>query len=140
MKLRLHHVGMLVADIAVARRVYQDRFGYDVHGDIVHDPGQTAYVQFMKLPGDTTFLEFIAPDGPGSKLADALNKGVGLHHLCYATETLDESCDYLRQQGMSLVRRPVGAVAFHGRRIAWLMGRDRMLVELVEQGAGVPVI
>ena len=66
MKLRLHHVGMFVADITAARRVYQDRFGYDVHGDVVHDPVQTAYVQFMRLPGDASFLEFIAPDGPAA--------------------------------------------------------------------------
>jgi hypothetical protein len=33
---------------------------------------------------------------------------------------------------MSLVRKPLPAVAFSGNLIAWVMRRDRLLVELVE--------
>jgi methylmalonyl-CoA/ethylmalonyl-CoA epimerase len=36
---------------------------------------------------------------------------------------------------MLLLQRPVPAAAFPGRRIAWLMGDDRLPVELVEEGA-----
>ena len=125
---------MLVADIPTVKRIYQDRFGYAAHGDIVHDRVQTAYVQFMKLPHDSTYLEFISPDGPDSKLGQAMDKGGGLHHLCYVTDALEDACRHLRTTGMSLIHRPVGAVAFQDRRIAWLMGRDRILIELVEQG------
>jgi hypothetical protein len=34
---------------------------------------------------------------------------------------------------MFLVSAPVPATAFLGRRIAWLMDRDGLLIELVEQ-------
>jgi len=132
MKLKLHHVGMLVSDIPAMKRLYQDRFGYHPDGDIIHDSVQTAYVQFMKLPNDSSYLEFISPDGPNSKLQRALSQGIGLHHLCYETDAIDECSAELRGRGMSLIQRPVGAVAFQGRRIAWLMGRDRVLIELVE--------
>jgi len=40
----------------------------------------------------------------------------------------------LRSGGFFLIAAPVPAVAFDGRRIAWLLGRDRSLVELVERG------
>ena len=36
---------------------------------------QTAYVQFLALAGESMFLELVAPDGPGSKLAHALARG-----------------------------------------------------------------
>jgi methylmalonyl-CoA/ethylmalonyl-CoA epimerase len=63
-----------------------------------------------------------------------LKKGGGTHHVCYAVEDIDAACADLRRHGMSLIRTPVSAAAFRGRRIAWLMGRDRMLTELVEEG------
>jgi hypothetical protein len=34
-----------------------------------------------------------------------------------------------------IIAAPVPAVAFNGRRIAWLIGRDKLLTELVERGA-----
>ncbi len=136
MNLRLHHVGMLVADIDKEMRTYEKRFGYDALGATIHDPAQTAYVQFMKLPQDRACLELISPDGPASKLSSALTNRVGLHHLCYATDALDQTCAELRKKGMTLIEAPLSAPAFRGRRIAWLMGRDRILIELVEQGSG----
>jgi methylmalonyl-CoA/ethylmalonyl-CoA epimerase len=134
MNLRLHHVGMLVADISKESLVYQERFGYNVHSDIIHDPRQTAYIQFLRLPEDRVYLELVSPDRPESKFSNALKKGVGLHHLCYSTNALEHSCSELRGKGMTLIQAPVSALAFHGRRIVWLMGRDRILVELVERG------
>jgi methylmalonyl-CoA/ethylmalonyl-CoA epimerase len=140
MNLRLHHIGMLVHNIESARQTYERRFGYDAQSGVVHDPNQGAFVQFFRLPQDDVFLEFVSPDGPESKLNGALNKGVGLHHLCYATDSIEQSCAELRSNGMTLIEPPVCAQAFPGRRIAWLMGRDRVLVELIEEGArkGLP--
>jgi len=140
MNLKLHHVGMLVGSIEKEARVYQERFGYDAQGEVIHDPAQTAFVQFFRLPQDEVFLELVSPDSAESKLSNALNQGVRLHHLCYATDSIDQSCAELRKKGMTLIQPPVGASAFPGRRVAWLMGRDRVLVELVEQTAvkGLP--
>jgi methylmalonyl-CoA/ethylmalonyl-CoA epimerase len=132
---RLHHTGLVVADIDTARETYVRRFGYEVKSSIIHDPIQAAHVQFLKLPGDAGYLEFVCPDGPHSKLNNALAKGGPLHHLCYATPDIQGACRKLRSEGLSLIQAPVQAAAFPGRRIAWLMGRDRLLVELVEEGA-----
>ena len=132
--LRLHHVGILVGDIPDSVAQYVNRFGYQVKSDLIHDPKQQARVQFVRLPGDSVYLEFVTPDGPQSRLSGALSKGGGLHHLCYSADDIDSACADLRSKGMTLVRPPIPAVAFEGRRIAWLMGRDRLLMELVERG------
>jgi len=47
----LHHVGILVPDVAQAAGRYVETFGYRVCGPIVHDPVQTAYVQLLALNG-----------------------------------------------------------------------------------------
>lgn len=133
MQLTLHHVGIVVSDIAAATSLYTSRFGYEVKSDIIHDSWQRAYVRFLRLPGDQTYLEFVSPDGPESRLHHALAKKQSIHHLCYATGDIDSTCRDLQGRGMTLVRAPVSAVAFRGRRIAWMMGRDYVLVELVEK-------
>lgn len=132
--MRLHHVGILIKDISGSAELYSGRFGYRRKSDVIHDPVQRAYVQFLELPGDRVYLEFISPDNPESHLWGALNKGGGVHHICYAAADIDATIAELRRKGMTLLRSPVAAVAFHGRRVAWLMGRDRALVELVEEG------
>jgi methylmalonyl-CoA/ethylmalonyl-CoA epimerase len=55
---------------------------------VLHDRLQTAFVQFLKLAGDRTYLELVAPDGHESKLMNAAKRG-GLNHLCYAAGPLD---------------------------------------------------
>ncbi len=135
MLMNVHHVGVVVENVEKATVQYVESYGYVVHSGIIHDPVQTAYVRFLKLPGDATYLELVAPDGPQSKLANSLNKGGGLNHLCYSTEDIDAAFRDLRARGLFALQRPVAAVAFRGRRIAWLMGRDRIPVELVERGA-----
>lgn len=132
--IRLHHVGIVVADINRAREDYVRRFGFEVRSEVIHDPEQTAYVQFLRMIGDSTYVELVSPDGPESKLANALSKGGGLNHLCYATPDIDGTIKAMTSTGMRLIRKPVPATAFGGRKIAWLLGRDLALVELVEQG------
>jgi methylmalonyl-CoA/ethylmalonyl-CoA epimerase len=130
----LHHVGIVVGDITEAAGRYVERFGCTVCTGLIHDPTQTAFVQFLRQPGDAVYLELVAPDGPGSKLAHALSKGGGLNHLGYAVDDIESACRELRLRKMALVQAPVAAVAFPGRRIAWLIGRDRIPIELVERG------
>jgi methylmalonyl-CoA/ethylmalonyl-CoA epimerase len=63
----------------------------------------------------------------------AIEKGGGLNHLCYSTGDIEAACRSLRQADMVIVHEPTPAVAFGGRRIAWLVGQDRVLTELVER-------
>jgi catechol 2,3-dioxygenase-like lactoylglutathione lyase family enzyme len=127
-------VGIVVEDIERSARVYMERFGYEARSGIVHDPLQTAYVQFLSFPGDRIFLEFVSPDGPESSLALALKKGGGLNHICYSTVDIEETCRQLRSAGLFLIQSPTEAVAFNRRKIAWLADKSGTLFEVVEKG------
>ncbi len=131
--LRLHHVGNAVLDLESAVGLYCRRFGYKVISDLIHDPGQTARVQFLRLEADSVYLELVSPDGPGSKLAKAVTRGGGLNHLCYTCGPMEAAIDALESSGMKLISDPRPGVAFANRRICWLLGQDPLPVELVER-------
>ena len=133
MDLQLHHIGVAVRDIGRATEDHRRRLGCQTVGELYHDPVQTAFIQFLSVPGDPVLIELVAPDGPTSKLAAAVKKGVGINHLCYSTDDIDAACEFLRGDGMVVILDPTPAVAFSGRRIAWLMGEEWYLTELVER-------
>ena len=60
-------------------------------------------------------------------------KRQGLHHLCYEVNDLEAELETARSHGGIVVRKPVPAVAFGGRRIAWVFTRYKLLVEFLEQ-------
>ncbi len=130
--LRLHHVGHATKSIETICASYVQRYGYEICTPVIHDPLQTALVQFLRLPGDQTYLEFVAPDGSESILTGATNRG-GLNHLCYTCGPLEPAIESLEATQMRLISEPKVAVAFGGRRICWLVGLDRIPIELVER-------
>ena len=48
---RLHHVGYATKQIEPLTESYVARYGYQVSTPVIHDPFQTALVQFLKLEG-----------------------------------------------------------------------------------------
>ncbi|MHB1126549.1 MAG: VOC family protein [Bacillota bacterium] len=132
MRLHLHHIGILVKDISKTVANYEKIYNCKKKSNIIHDPIQTAFVQFLTIQDNNMYTELIAPDGQNSKLMNALKKGGGIHHLCYLTDDLESTCVRLSSTGMLLLQEPVAAVAFGGRRIAWVMGLDGVPVELLE--------
>jgi methylmalonyl-CoA/ethylmalonyl-CoA epimerase len=133
LELSLHHIGYAVKTTEPVAGRYVERYGYELCTAIIHDPLQKALVQFLRLPGDDAYLEFVAPDSPESALTSALKGGGKLHHICYAANMLEETIDQLEADGMVLISEPKPAVAFAGRRICWLIDDNRLLVELVER-------
>ena len=132
-ELSLHHIGYAVKTIAPPSEHYIQRFGYKPATPILHDPLQTAFVQFLSLPGDRVYLELVAPDGPQSKLQNGVRSGGKFHHLCYATSHLEDAIEQFKVPGVVLVSGPKPAAALGGRRICWLLDENSMLIELVER-------
>jgi methylmalonyl-CoA/ethylmalonyl-CoA epimerase len=131
--LRLHHVGNAVSDLEAAAELYVRRFGYRILTGAIHDAGQTARVQFLRLEGDSVYFELVSPDRPESKLTNAVKRGGGLNHLCYTCGPMEAVIAALESTGMKLISGPRPGVAFGGRRICWLLGQEPLPIELVER-------
>jgi methylmalonyl-CoA/ethylmalonyl-CoA epimerase len=62
-------------------------------------------------------------------------KGGGFHHVCYEVADLEEEMAGMKSRKALIARRPKPAVAFQGRRIAWMLTAEKLLIELLEQQA-----
>jgi methylmalonyl-CoA/ethylmalonyl-CoA epimerase len=132
----LHHIGYLTDDLETEAARWCADFGYQRDGQVYTDPVQTAKVCFLRLPGADHWLELVTPDGPSSKLANALRQQSTFHHLCYEVPNVTEALAALRERGWLPLGPPSAAVAFGGRPVAWVMDQRRVLIELVEAGEG----
>jgi methylmalonyl-CoA/ethylmalonyl-CoA epimerase len=78
-------------------------------------------------------IELVEPAAPDSPVVNFLRKGGGLHHLCYEVSDLEAHLSRMRERGGMVVKRPLPAVAFENRRIAWVFTRQKLLLEFLEE-------
>ncbi len=129
-----HHLGVAVKSIDKTVPVYRDLFGYQVLSGPFDDPIQRVSVCFVGHgePGGIV-IELIAPLGDKTPIDGLLAKGGGAYHVCYEVADLDRTLATLASKKCVVVSKPVPAVAFNQRRIAWLFTPTQQLIELLEQ-------
>lgn len=135
---RLKHVGMAVPALGPTTELLAGLLGYRVVSGPFDDPIQRVQVNFLTAgTKDVAEIELIAPLGENSPVKSLLGKGgASAYHLCFETTDLEGALDHARSLGCMVVSEPVPAVAFGGRKIAWLYTPTRQLFELVEAEMG----
>ena len=132
--LRLHHVGFVVANIETAMPGFLRSLAAEWDGQVFHDPLQKVRVAFLATRSQDPAIELVEPAGDGSPVLRFLQeRGGGLHHVCYEVADLEEELAAFRSRGALIAKRPLPAVAFGGRRIAWVITSEKLLVELLEE-------
>ena len=102
-------------------------------GAIIHDPNQVVRVTFLHSNSTADpLIELVEPAGEKSPVLGFLQQGGGLHHLCYQVDNLEEQLRRSRAAGGLVWGAPLPAVAFGGRRIAWVFTRNKLLLEYLE--------
>lgn len=132
--LRLSHVGVAVPELGPATSSLQAIFGYRVISGPFNDPIQRVSVNFMTTSAaDQVEIELVAPLTDDSPVRAMLGKnGGGAYHLCFETADMEAALAHSKRNGCMIVSPPAPAVAFGGRRIAWVYTPTRQLFELVE--------
>jgi methylmalonyl-CoA/ethylmalonyl-CoA epimerase len=117
---KLHHVGIAVRSLG----------DLGVEDKAVNDPLQRVSVAFVDIHG--TLFELIEPSGEHSPIQRSLESGQRLMHVCYTVPDLSAALTEGRRHGFHRIRQSVPAVAFAGRKIAWVFSSTYGLVELLE--------
>lgn len=130
----LHHIGFVLASIPESAESFARSLGATWDGNIIFDPLQKVRVTFLQGAHlNDALIELVEPGSADSPVTRFLQRGGGLHHLCYEVNDLEGHLEFCRSVGHAIIRPPVPAVAFGGRRIAWTVTRKRLLVEFLER-------
>lgn len=129
-----HHVGIVVASISKSAEGLANMLQADWDERVFHDSHQGVRVTFLKSRrAGEPLWELVEPAHDKSPVQSFAAKGGGLHHICYAVDNLEQALAGARSLGAIITRRPTPAIAFDGRRIAWIYTRNRLLIEYLER-------
>jgi len=133
----LHHLGFVVPDIAAGMEGFVRSLAAVWNGRVYEDPFQRVRVAFLATRPEDPLIELVEPMLEDSPVRRFLaERGGGLHHVCYEVGSLENEMAKMKTRNSMIIRRPKPAVAFDGRRIAWMLTRERLLVELLESDNG----
>ena len=128
-----HHVGFVIASIQDSVRSFATSLDAKWDGEIIDDPSQVVRVAFLHGKSNADpLIELVEPAGEKSPVLVFLRRGGGLHHLCYQVDNLEEELRRSRAAGGIIWGAPLPAVAFGGRRIAWVFNKIKLLLEYLE--------
>jgi methylmalonyl-CoA/ethylmalonyl-CoA epimerase len=129
---RLHHVGFAIRSIENEIAAFGSSILASWDGKIFHDPLQKVRVTFLQTNPADALIELVEPAADDSPVGQFLKRGGGLHHLCYEVPDLDAHLGKMQAGGGITVKPPLPAVAFENRRIAWVVTRQKLLLEFLE--------
>jgi len=130
----LHHLGCVVPSISAVADAFAASISASWNGQIIHDPFQRVHVAFFKpVDARNPVYELVEPAADDSPVTRFLKKGGGLHHVCYEIDNLESGLEEARKVGFVVVSPAKPAVAFGGRRIAWICSKNRLLIEFLER-------
>lgn len=132
--MKLHHIGRVVGDLKEAIGYYKDNFGLDSVSEQIVDPIQKVEVVFIDLGfGRDLTLELIKPVGEDSPVFKFLEKGGGLHHLCFEVEDIQKAMIDFRQKGSLVLGNPVPGKGHDDRLTLWVYTSKKELIELIQK-------
>ena len=128
-----HHIGYACTTITRERSVLE-AMGYRLEQAAFSDPVQGVHGCFMVGAGPRIEL---LENLPGSDtLTPWLSAGIKMYHLAYEVNDIHATLAWARGRRGIVKVRPVAAVAFGGRLIAFVFFRNGLLTEFIEAERG----
>jgi len=127
-------VGVAVPSLEPTTELLKALFGYRVVSGPFDDPVHKVTVSFLATGvHDVPQIELIAPLGEDSPINLMLTReGVTAYHLCFETTDIVGALAHAKKNGCVIVSAPKPAVAFQGRRVAWIYTQSNQLFEFLE--------
>jgi methylmalonyl-CoA/ethylmalonyl-CoA epimerase len=128
----IDHLGIAVADLEAATRLYRDVLGFAVSGgEFLPDRGLE--VRFVET-GNSRIELLGATRGDSEISAFLERRGEGIHHLCLAVNDIEGTVAGMRERGARIVGAGIQRGA-HGNRVAFIHPKSThgVLIELVEK-------
>ncbi len=129
---KIDHVGIAVAGLDEALKLFRDQLGLECKGiELVEE--QKVKVAFLPVgESKIELLEATDPEGPVGKFVE--KKGGGVHHLSFRVKNIEEKLKQLKEKGVALIdEKPRYGAG--GAKIAFLHPKSTggVLIEICER-------
>lgn len=129
--MKLNHIGIVVSNIEKKLKFYEKICDSPISlPSIITDKIQGVKVCFINI--GKIALELIEPLDETSPVSNFLKKGGGFNHLCFETDNMEEALRWTKDIGGIVVKKPLPAAAFGGKRIAFASFKGSILMEFLE--------
>lgn len=123
----VHHIAVLSSDYEKAKAFYIDTLGLRVLRDVTRaDKGDRKLD--LALGGGAELELFIRPSSPPRP---NWPEALGLRHLAFAVESVEESAAYLNGRGV--LTQPIRLDPYTGKKTAFFFDPDGLPLELYER-------
>jgi methylmalonyl-CoA/ethylmalonyl-CoA epimerase len=127
----IEHIGIAVKNLESSIRFYEEILRLKCYGieEVKDQKVRTAFFQVGQTKIE--LLESTDPEGPIAKFIE--KKGEGIHHIAFATETIEKQLEELKEKGIQLIDEKPRKGA-EGLDIAFLHPKSTLgvLIELCE--------
>lgn len=132
----IHHTGIAVSSIEEKMPFYLNALGMKQLTPIIEDPIQkvkVVLVGYSESDQNPPFIELVEPAGSTTPIDRFLKQHISLYHYCIEVSHIDEALQQAKANKAIIVQKPVPAVLFNNRKIAWILTPDRYLIEFLEK-------
>ena len=111
---RVHHIGLVVADLEPAKKLWLDTYGFSVDESRSPLPdGRNVSldnVNILDIPVGESEIEINKANDPQSGTGrDLERRGQGAHHICLYSDDIDDDVKRLQDAGLQLIVPPTGS-------------------------------
>ena len=126
---KFHHIGYATTSLEKERSFFTT-LGYHQEGESFSDLNQGVTGCFMSGPGPRIELLENLPDS--TILTPWIKAGIKMYHFAYFVDSLDEAINWAREKRGKICVESVSAVAFGGRQICFVIFRNGLMLEFIE--------
>lgn len=132
----IHHTGLAVTSIEEKLPFYINALGMKQLTEIKHDPIQKVRVVLLGYTEDEShppFIELVEPSGSNTPIDRFLKQNISIYHYCIEVPDINKALQTVREHKALIIQRPVPAVLFNNRLIAWILTPDKYLIEFLQK-------
>lgn len=127
----IDHIGIVTKSLDSSIKQWESTFGYSQYTEIVENTKQQVRIVFMRKK-DSLEIKLIEPSSNSSPIYKFAMRGGGLHHLCFKSDNLNKSIDFLKSKNCLLVAPPQPGEAFDNNPIAFLLAQNNLNIEVID--------
>ena len=129
--MKIDHICFAVKNLQDGIAYWERVFGYEQMTEMVENTLQKVKVVFLKKD-ESLLIKLIEPVEGNQSLLNFVNRGGGFHHLCFKCSDIDEKIVDLNNQGLLTLVPPQPGEAFNNNKIAFLLARYGLNIELID--------